>query len=432
MEAVHRYGAWLIALGVVTANLIHAGQHGHLKSPPEPGDGADYDAVGWNLAQGRGFGVFWDDPEWRAPYEAALGDGRDDYASLLLRSGRFEPTTYRPPLFPVLLSGIYSMFGREFMLWRILNCVIGGAIAFLVFRLALRLGGPGAAWFAAIFFLIDPYQRHYAGLYLTENLATFLAVTLAYASLMLQEHPTRWRFLLVGVAVSVAVLSRGIFIFLLPYAIALVAWQCVKLRNREGWIGGALFGVALVLLLSPWWIRNCIVLDAPLPFGAQGWINMPAGYHDDAMSTGGNWDGDIRNRLYEEAGVPVTTELPLPERERRLAEAGKQITLSWISNHLFEVPMLVVAKIWTLWGSSRFGLLTLLAALTGLCFRRPMQDRLPLLFLLAIYTLGVGLTWTTGGRFRIPMMPLVFILAADACSGVAQMTLRAGRQRTHQ
>lgn len=157
MHAAHRHGAWIIALVALVMNLVHAGNHHHLTTPPEIGDGVDYDSMGLNLARGRGFGYFRADPEWRAPYEAAIANGQDQYAGLMLRDSPFESTTYRPPLFPILLAGIYTTVGRHFIIWRVIGCLLSALSAGLLFRLTSRISGSkSAGWIAGGFFSSTP------------------------------------------------------------------------------------------------------------------------------------------------------------------------------------------------------------------------------------------------------------------------------------
>ena len=48
---------------------MRASTSGALREPPETGDGHDYDAIAFNVWQGRGFGYQWSDENWRKPYE---------------------------------------------------------------------------------------------------------------------------------------------------------------------------------------------------------------------------------------------------------------------------------------------------------------------------------------------------------------------------
>lgn len=422
MRALYRQGGWVIALAALVLNLVHAARHHHLDSVPEIGDGVDYDSMGLNLARGRGFGYFRADPEWRAPYETAIANGQDQYAALMLRDKPFEPTTYRPPLFPVLLAGIYATFGRHFIIWRVLSCALGALAGLLTFNLARRLAGPAAGWLAGALFLIDPYQRHFAGTYLTESLATLLVVAMMLAMLETIRRPTPAWFAALGGAMALAVLTRGIFIFLLPPAGLVALWVAWRERRGRGIAGLAAFVLAAGVLMGPWWVRNCVALDAFMPLGVQGWVNMPAAYNDAVLDNGGDWIVENRDEAYRRAGYRTAPGLNRLQSERARADAGREITMQWIRENPGKVPVLFGIKVATLWGSSRFGLVVLTAALLGLAFARPFRLRWPIYAVIAVYTIGVGLTWTTGGRFRIPMMPLVFALAADTVLALAIRT----------
>lgn len=420
MHAVYRHGAWIVALAALLLNLVHAARHDHLTSPPEVGDAVDYDSMGLNLARGRGFGYFRADPEWRAPYEAALADGQDQYAPLMMRDTPFERTTYRPPLFPILLAGIYATAGRHFVIWRVIGCLMGAVTAFLVFRLARRLtGSPAAGWTAGVLYLIDPFTRHLAGMYLTESLATLLVILFVVAMLAVIERPGPARFAAFGALLALAVLTRGIFIFLIPLAGAVALWKAWQARGSRGATALTVFILAAAALLAPWWIRNCLALEAFMPFGAQGWINMPAGYNDAAIENGGNWDWDLRTAVYQAADFSRENLGTKLETEKIWADKGRELTLRWIGANPEKLPALFAVKVGSLWGSSRFGMGALALAALGLLAARPFRRRAPFYAVLLVYTLGVGLTWATEGRFRAPMMPLVFVLAGDAVTALA-------------
>ena len=57
---------FLAAFGIY---VMRASTSGALREPPETGDGHDYDAIAYNVWQGRGFGYQWSDEDWRKPYE---------------------------------------------------------------------------------------------------------------------------------------------------------------------------------------------------------------------------------------------------------------------------------------------------------------------------------------------------------------------------
>src|SRR5687767_10870124 len=117
-----------------------ASNSGALREPPESGDGHDYDAIAFNVWQGRGFGYHWSDENWRKPYE-----GIPRYRLLLTRKSEYYPTTYRPPAMPYLLSAVYAVTDRNFAAWRVVNCgVMAGAVTTAAVIAAGFAGIPGA------------------------------------------------------------------------------------------------------------------------------------------------------------------------------------------------------------------------------------------------------------------------------------------------
>src|SRR5262249_18416137 len=140
-------------------------------------------------SKGNGFSVNWDDPDYRAPYMQNNQDGR--YDELLNRHGQ-GPTTYRPPLLPVLIAITHDLFGRKFWRIRVLNgflielaCVI--AFAMLSSRFGVIPGVLCVGW------LINDVQlQKYSREIMTEAPAVFLTALICW--LLLRTVETRsWK-----------------------------------------------------------------------------------------------------------------------------------------------------------------------------------------------------------------------------------------------
>ena len=82
LKALSFAAIFLVTFGVLAARISTP----DLYDPPPGGDERDYEALAYNLWKGRGFGYFWSDPEWRAPYlsvPSAAGAVRDLQVELL-------------------------------------------------------------------------------------------------------------------------------------------------------------------------------------------------------------------------------------------------------------------------------------------------------------------------------------------------------------
>jgi hypothetical protein len=93
-----------------------------------------------------------------------------------------------------------------------------------------------------------------------------------------------WRFALAGLCCGVAHLARSEAPLLL--VIALGVWWRARWRDRASapvWALGALFG-GYLLLMAPWFVRNLLLIGAPLPGGGlqSAWLRQ----YDDFFSYG--------------------------------------------------------------------------------------------------------------------------------------------------
>src|SRR5262249_34477545 len=167
---------FLVSLGTC---LWPALSRGTLDTPPEYGDGQDYDMIAFTLSRGLGFGYFWDDSDWREPYVRDNTNGK--WNIILQRSGAYRPTAYRPPALPVTLSLIYRTFGRDFRVWRILEALLVAGAITLGALLSWRIGGLLAAVAMVAFALKDDLLISISTMYLTEGMAVLGVVLLAWS-----------------------------------------------------------------------------------------------------------------------------------------------------------------------------------------------------------------------------------------------------------
>ena len=197
--------------------VMRASNSGALREPPETGDGHDYDAIAFNVWQGRGFGYEWSDENWRKPYE-----GIPRYRLLLTRQSDFYPTTYRPPAMPYLLSAVYAVTGRSFTAWRVVNCgITAGAVTTAAIISAQFAGIPAAVITAAILWQSRELTR-YSGMFMTEPLAMLMLALLAWT--WVRNASAGWttrRAIASGVAMGGLLAARTIFILTTPVLLIL-------------------------------------------------------------------------------------------------------------------------------------------------------------------------------------------------------------------
>lgn len=403
-------GCWAVSLGVfLLAAALFLGRQaarGGLDAIPGPGDDSDYDLLAIELAAGRGFRFDYDLPEWRATYENA---DREIYATALKRHGA-APTTYRPPGFPVMVAGLYSLFGRQFDVVRVTNCLLmAGAGGFIAWLVAARMGPLPGVLFGVLFALVEHRARFHAGQFSTESLATFAVCGLL---VLMAQLPRGRAPLFVGAAGIVAVaaiLTRPILVLWLPILVPLVAWLVKGTAARR--IGLAtLFAGVIVAGLAPWSVRNCRLLGEFAPLGTHGQQNLAAAYSDEALARGGIWFP-----LDEVGFFPAEWDDSQPglHREERRAELSEEAGMAWIRAHPAGTARLMALHVWRMWQPTmHWDALILGLAFLGWCLWPDRREWGLLTGFLVANTLAVGVTWSVGGRFLVPLLPLINGLAA--------------------
>jgi hypothetical protein len=251
----------------------------------------------------------------------------------------------------------------------------------------------------------------YTSLYtmLTEPLA-MLFMSLLFASMTrLRAHP-RSAALNAGAALAGLGLSRSLYVPLTLLVPLLCGWLVWRARaNARQAIGLALLMFAVGAgLQTPWWIRNCLVLGRFMPLGTQAGLNMDAAFSDDAVSHRGVWwsGANACNGCDEGAA----------------AAAGLARGQRWLFAHPRAALQLGAAKIIDTCAAgtreagpvAAFYLLAFLSPIAIWRRRRIIDVSPPIaaLVLIASSLLLIGMTWSVGWRFLVPVEPLIACSAA--------------------
>ncbi len=446
--------AALVALSVVGIYSVARGPR--FRSLPNPtSDGPIYENIAFHLASGRGFWIDWHNPSWRSSYEQSAD--REAYVAYLGAPPQSMPTTGRPPLFPALVALIYELVGRgpsAFAWVRVLSalCIAAaGAIAVsnaatlltnrvvrarALSRWSVLAGCAGATVLAAS----NRTLIGYADDFLTEPLALlmtqlFVAGLLAIcqhfhsASEVVSKSDTRAMMLLslyVAATLAAMVLARSLFVLWIP-GVALLLFKIWPTRNSWRWV--TVIMTVTILLLMPWWVRNCMVLGRLMPLGTQGPITMLGGYCDEALSAGGDWQHQPEQRLRAALRESEAFQLAANDIERELmvADASKPIVRQWIAEHIADLPTLFIQRIITHWNpytgkSLVWRVLILIGAVYLIATKR--REAWILVGLPVMNTILVASMYTTGGRFLVPLYGVLFTLSAIGIALICEWLLR--------
>jgi 4-amino-4-deoxy-L-arabinose transferase-like glycosyltransferase len=343
--------------------------------------------------------------------------------------GHTGPTAWVPPLYPVLLAGVFKLFGVYTALsaWTILtiNSVFSAATAPLIYRISTRCYGRKVAVWSAWIWALYPAAMQYAVRWVWEmSLTAFLFTAVLLLALRMKQigqrtseprRQTTAQWLLFGLLWGLIALLNPTLLLFLP---ACGIWILIGARPLAAGFGKAVLAALLFLaILAPWAVRNWRAFHAFIP------IRDNLGAELEASSGPGS------------NGFPVMATLPLVSNEPRTMiykslgelryvrlEGAK--AKQFIASHPGHYATISLKRLYFFWVSvphpetSAFNeffreLNYCIFSITGILgLLLSLKRRVPAAGLLAWAFALVPLTYylvTANARFRHPLEPLIAI-----------------------
>jgi 4-amino-4-deoxy-L-arabinose transferase-like glycosyltransferase len=213
-------------------------------------DDRDYDAIARSLASGEGYKI----------------DGK--------------LTAYRVPGYPLILAGTYALFGDTKAPIRIFQALSDVVSCLLLFAIGKKLFSEKVGLIAAAGLALYPVQILYVSHLMTETLFTTLFLLIIFLAIK-EKDESNWlrNNLILGALIGVSALFRPT-ILLFPILIFLWRWRDrVPLRTNVGALVAT--GLAAVLALSPWLVRNYVEFQRVSVTSNAG-VNFWMGSHQNA------------------------------------------------------------------------------------------------------------------------------------------------------
>ncbi|MFN3189333.1 MAG: hypothetical protein ACE361_02330 [Aureliella sp.] len=407
----------------------------------------------------------------------------DAYQAQLTAPRRNFLSTGRPPLLPMLIATTYQIVGRNAIGFGTLRLLLASSLAIagalstwlVVVILPHILGDQDAGlsqrtterntsrpahnsalWSVLVAALVtialnlaNTTLRGYATDFLTEPLALLLLqlfVATLVTAWLARSVTARIRLeIIAGATLGLMILSRSIFVAWLPFLLALVFLTAPPSRHNaetgsiedprrrwqpKVWTCLLVFGTA-ILVCSPWWIRNCVVLDRIAPLGTQGAITLVGGYSDAALNANGEWQPGPEIRLRAEL-LDRHEFIALQDdtaRESMVSKEANQRVRLWIREHWKDLPRLALVRATTHWNpysgkSLVWKALIILGtiaiflpsrAISRIDTKGDESRRQSFAWLLVglplISTLSTALLYAAGGRFLVPCYGVLFSLS---------------------
>lgn len=287
-----------------------------------------------NLINGHGFAMAW-------PYNPIDSSRRNLWES----DPTPHPSAFMPPFVPGIQAAIFAVTGANSIgvyVLLVAQCIIGALIPLFVFRIAKRLSDDNNATIAALASVL-----YVPGLVSSATPAGALWYTLAglFALDIAQEtlYSPKKAFSL-GIALGTLALMRSEF---LAIGCALAAIPLL----RRWWRTTLITFFGIVLIVSPWLVRNYTEFGVPVGIISHPWREIWRGANE--YATGGGytadgkpiWEGPLYPTLVRRLdSVPVT-----PRYELDVDNVYKDEVLSFITSNPMRWTYLTAKKTIMLW-----------------------------------------------------------------------------------
>lgn len=180
------------------------------------------------------------------------------------------PTAWLTPIYPYILAGIFKLFGvystaSGFIIFT-MNALISAFTCLPVFFFTRKSFNARAGLWAGWIWAIFPYEIYWSAQHIWDTwLATLLLAILFCMVLRLAESNRIRDWFGFGVLSGIAALTDPIVLSALPILALWALWRLHKTNQRslKPAIGAVL---AVILVVSPWFIRNDRVFHQFIPF----------------------------------------------------------------------------------------------------------------------------------------------------------------------
>ncbi|MBI2503621.1 MAG: glycosyltransferase family 39 protein [Candidatus Latescibacteria bacterium] len=217
-----------------------------------------------------------------------LADSSDEYhwdhlASVFWQEGILHPDggTYRPPLYPLMLAGIYQVCGHRPDLVRLWQALLGTATCGLLYGIGRRLGGLRTGLIAAGLGACYPLFVFFTGVLMAETLLVLLTTAALLLALRLESAPTPGNAAALGGILGLAGLCKPVVLVWVPLLLW-GWWRRAALGRGRGMCLAVALG-AMGLVIAPWTLRNSLLTGRLVPISANAGMNLLIGNEPEAI-----------------------------------------------------------------------------------------------------------------------------------------------------
>jgi hypothetical protein len=290
-------------------------------------------------------------------------------------------------------------------------------------------GKPGAGLIAACIAALYPFFLYYQGLLLSETLFdTWLLAGIA-ALFWWRDRGMRLDSALVVASFCfvAATMTKATLTILPPLLLAATAWIAGANWRRVGTILLAA-SCLYAAFMSPWWMRNAALFHAFVPFATNGAQNLYLGNNPYNRDAGIDWKSDVDSAVAakilaipdelqrQHAFAATALNYIMQNPAAFLRTAGKKFVRFW---NIVPNAAEFRTGLYSIISAASFGPILVLALIGAVRQWRQWRLLAPLYLIIGYFSL-VYMVTIASIRYRLPLEPLLIILAAEPLAAAVQ------------
>lgn len=376
------------------------------------GDAYDYLQLGVGIAKTGTYGVL----------DVTPGELLKDFRNENVASKEYrliDNTAFRPPVWPFLIGGIFSLFGYELsylILFKFLLHLLG---IFIFYKtLTLIKTNKGLAVIGTFIYAVSPAWQLYSRVFLSEPVTLFfLTLWLFFLLRYIFEEKA---FFPQAIAGGILILAHPYYIFL-PFSV----WFILLLQKQIKWKNFIISSALFAAVVSVWIIRNFVVLNtSQIALTTSSGAVIAKGWNSEIPENHTNTKGDLAD---EELVLKDFNSTAYGSSEVQRMQLYKDATIHFIKENPHLILPIILKKLKSAFnpfpetprpgiletGRVIFHLLALLSIIYILvCSRNKIM--LSITYGLILSTVAITILTYSGFRFRMPQTVLELILIVYA------------------
>ena len=221
------------------------------------------------------------DPQFHDYWASGLVSG-DWTPPAGLPDPKIPSTPYgRPPGYPYFLALVYFLSGGRYLVARVVQMLVGLVNAAFAFYLGKRLFGRVVGSIVAAFMAVYWGFIYFEGELSAPVVVVFLTLLLMHAACWWLDNPTHPRAFAVGLALGLLALFRSNVLLCGPPLVAWMAWVLWRrARFRRCFVAALLTAAGTLLVIAPVTIRNYKVSGEFFLITYNGGVNLYIGNNE--------------------------------------------------------------------------------------------------------------------------------------------------------